>query len=705
MKSKIIIFILVGVLSIVSGFAVFAEERGLEGSITLTGRVTNIAGNRAKFNEYRDLRDGLGAYSQIDLNYDKEKYFLDLKTEDIGYDTQSYRLGGGLWGKFKTYLYYYEIPHNITFDAITFYGGAGSDNLTYPSHPPSTNTLTWDRFDYSTERRRYGGGLGLDWLKPFYLDFSIQREEKEGIKPSGVAGAGGGNIAIELPEPVDYKTDTITIETGYSKNPLFLSLGFNYSQFNNSSNNLFFRNPFSANTASSTDFLTLPPDNDYYKIRFKGSYRLPLQSRVLVNLSSSRAKSEESLFSYRIDNVPGGRRFITLSDPVFNGKVDTRNYSFVLTSNPVSFLDGKIFFKHYKKDNKSDEIITRDGADTYINHLFGYKKNTYGAELGLRLPAKFYLSTSYNFVKTKREREDLPENKDDLFTVDLRWSGLDFMVVKVGYEGLYRDAKFRASTDPNKIVETYVRRFDAAAMNRITYKASIDLSPIENLNLGIGYKLKNTDYKDVILGLQNEKSNEFTMDGDYTIGKFMKIFSYLAFERIKSTQFQRQFISPPAATANPFVAPTTTNFNWDIKQKDRELDYGIGSEIYIIPNKLTLTFQHDYVRSNGSADLTYFLGTNPLPAGRTQDNIDISDWDDYRLKTYLVKATYNLSKSLSFTVGGAYEKFRYKDAQVDGYQYLNTIPGTGTNSAYLTGAYRAPSNSGSIVFLGATYKF
>lgn len=120
---------------------------------------------------------------------------------------------------------------------------------------------------------------------------------------------------------------------------------------------------------------------------------------------------------------------------------------------------------------------------------------------------------------------------------------------------------------------------------------------------------------------------------------------------------------------------------------------------------MTLFFQHDYVRSNGSADFTYYLGAVALPAGRTQDNIDISNWDDYRLRAYLVRATYNLTKSLSFTVGGAYEKFRYKDVQVDGYQYVNTIPGTGTNSAYLTGAYKNPSYSGGVVFLGASYKF
>lgn len=698
MKSKTIIFI--GILSILLFSNAIAEEKGLEGSITLTGTISNIAGNEAKFNEYRDIRDGFGLYSRFRLNYDKEKYFLNFKSDDIGYDTQRYRLEGGLWGKFKAYLDYNEIPHNFTFDARSFYSGIGSGSLTYPTHPPSTNILTWDDFDYSIERKRYGGGFTLDMLKPFFFDFSISREKRDGIYPIGAAGTSPGGIAIELPQPVDYTTDIIKLEGGYSKNPLFLSLSFQYSQFKNDENNLFFRNPATANTASATDFFTLPPDNDYYKIAFKGSYRLPLQSRVIVNLATSRAKSEETLFPYRGADVAGGRTSITLSDPEFEGKVDTRNYSFMLTSNPISFLDGKIFFKHYKKDNKSDEIITTDGASTYTNHIFEYKKNTYGAELGLRLPAKFYLSTGYSFVKTKREREDLPENKDDLFTVDLRWSGLDFMVAKVGYEGLYRDAKFRGSTDPNNI-ETYVRRFDAAAKNRNTYKASVDISPMESLNFGLGYQYKNTDYKDVILGLQDEKSNQFHIDGDYTIGKFMKIFSYFAFENIKSTQFQRQFT--PTDSPNPATPPTSTAFNWDVKQKDREFDYGIGTEIYLIPKKLTLSFQHDYVRSNGSADLTYYLGAVALPAGRTQDNIDISDWDDYRLQSYLVKTTYNATKRLSFSIGYAYEKFKYNDAQNEGYQFVPAT--TGSNGAYLTGAYREPSYSASVIFLGASYKF
>lgn len=696
MRTKIILF--TAILNTLSFINVFAQESNLEGSITLTGRVTNIAGNEAKFNEYRDFRDGGGVYSRIRLLYDQEKYFLNLKTDDIGYDTQSYRMGGGLWGKFSAFIKYEEIPHNLTFDARSFFRGVGSGNLTYPTHPPSTNPLTWDKFDYSVERKRYGGGLALDWIKPFYFDFAISREEREGIKPAGATGTTAGGIALELPEPVDYITDTIKLEGGYSKNPLFLSLSFNYSQFKNDENNLFFRNPATANTASATDFLTLSPDNDYYKLALKGSYRLPFHSRLSFNLSSSRTKSEETLLPYRIDNVAGGVVPITLRDSKFDGKIETRNYAFVLTSNPISFLDGKIFFKHYKKKNKSDEITTIDGANIWTNHLFDYKKSTYGAELGFRLPAKFYLTTAYNFIKTKREREDLPENKDDLFTIDLRWSGLDFMVATIGYEGLFRDAKFRGPNNPNNI-ETFVRRFDAAKKNRNTFKATIDISPLENLNFALGYKYKKTDYKDVILGLREDKSSQFNIDGDYTIGKYAKLFSYVAFERIQDFQFQRRY--RPVDSPNPATPPTAEAYNWDVKQKNREVDYGIGAEINLIPKRLTFILQHDYVRSNGDADFTYYLGT--LPPGRTQDNIDISSWDDYRKKAYLVKAVYDVTKRISLSAGFAYEKFKYKDAQIDGYQYVPAS--TGTNGAYLTGAYRDPSNSGSIVFLGATYKF
>jgi hypothetical protein len=116
------------------------------------GTLTHINGNEAKFNEYGDMQNGL--YGDVKLKYDDDKYYVDFYSRNMFYDTQSYDLEGGKWGAFKFNINYNEIPHNFTYDAKTLYSGAGTDNLTYPTHPPSTDTSTWNTFDYSTDTQR-----------------------------------------------------------------------------------------------------------------------------------------------------------------------------------------------------------------------------------------------------------------------------------------------------------------------------------------------------------------------------------------------------------------------------------------------------------------------------------------------------------------------------------------------------------------------
>ena len=680
-----------------------AAEKTIGADIEVKGLLADVEGSDAKFNEYRDIRDGL--YGRFHLMYDAD-YFVGLRASDIGYDTQSYGLEGGKWGSFNYHLFYYEIPHNFTFGAKSFYSGIGTDTLTYPVHPPSTDVSTWSDFDYSVERKRYGGGIKLDMIKPFYIDVSFSREDSDGIKATGAAGTSPGGIAIELPEPIDYTTDTLKLEAGYAKKPLFVSVSYLYGRFENENENLRFRNPATENTASATDVRTLPPDNNYYKLSLQAGVKLPLNSKFSLNIASSRTESKTDLLDYYVGDVPGGIVPITLSDSIFHGKIDTRNYGFVLSSTPFPFLDSKIFYQYYKRKNKSDEITTEDGEEILVNEPFGYKKDNYGMELGFRLPANLLLLTSYTHVNKERDREDVPENEDDIYSIDLKWSGSDFLTVKVGYEKLHRSADFHApdvpADDPDYL-ETFVRRFDVAAKDSDIYKVSVDISPIENLSIGIGYKNKDTDYDDVALGLREAKSDEFTVDADYTIGKLMTLTAYYDYERIEYYQFQRQLPFNASAGFDPSTPATPTAFNWDSKQKDKSYDYGIGADIYIIPKKLTVKLQHDYVRSNGNVDLTYYLGDNPLPAGRTQDNIDISNWDDYRLRSYMIKAIYNATKKLSLSAGYVYEKFSYRDAQLDGYQFVPAT--TGTNGALLTGAYKDQSYKADVVFVTVAYRF
>jgi hypothetical protein len=620
----------------------------------------------------------------------------------LAYDTQFYNIEGGLWGKFKADLFYDEIPHNLTFKARTFFLGAGHPTLI---GTPNTNFLTWNTFDYSIERRQYGGGFKVNMMKPFFFDVSFQREDRDGIKPASIAPGSPGGIVVEIPEPVDYTTNNLKVEAGYGKKPLFLSLGFMYSDFNDRHDKLNFTHPI---TPFPTDTLTLPPDNRYYKGFLKSAVQLPLNSRFNVNLGYSSARSDATLLNSFVDT--GAITTLALSKPDFDGRIDTYNYSFVLTSNPLRFLNAKIFYTFYKMDNKNNVIFQDDrtGALPEFNKPFEYKKNAAGMDLGLKLPAHLYLSGGYKFIKTDRKTKGLelleldptelalelevlpPDNKDNIWSADLKWTGLDFLAARVGYERFDRHADFIGPVPFN-------RRSAYSSFDRDTYRASIDLYPIENLNLGFGYLYKRTSY-DEIFGLKKDMRHEFDTSADYLIGKMAKVYGFFDFEWIKFTQ-DVQNPSPLGAFREA--------------QKERTYGYGVGTEIYVIPKKLTFMFQFDYLKSNGNVDFTldpalFVAGTGLGPAsGANNDNIDIMKLDDYTKYAFKFKAAYYLTKSFIVSAGYAHERFKYNDVQLDNYLFVNPAAGpvAGGNAGYLTGAYKDQSYRAHVVFGGLTYKF
>jgi MtrB/PioB family decaheme-associated outer membrane protein len=646
----------------------------IEGEINLTGIWVDIRGKEggeAKATEYKDLKEPGGLYGSARLKLDTDKYFLDFEAGDFGYHTQYYRIGGGMWGKFKLNLFYNEIPHNITFDARTPFFKPGEDTLT---GAPNTNFLGWNTFDYSIVRRQYGGDFKVDVLRPFFFDVSFDRENRNGIKPIGVSrvSTGSPQNAFELPEPIDYATTNLIVSAGYAKKPLFLSLNYVFSDFGNDNNALNLPS-FPAPNFTAPTAISLPPDNTSHRGTFKGALSLPFNSRFSTNVGFSSVRSETPT--------------VALTTPIssaFTGRVDTQNYDVALTSNPLRFLDAKVYYKYYKRDNKSDDPT--GVVDTFLD----YKIATYGGELGLRLPQNFYLSGGYKYVRTDRNDKGetdqlliLPSNMDNNFFVDLKWSGLDFLEARAGYERLDRDVQYRT---PQSAVNPF-RQFSYAAQKRDTVKAMLDIFPLENLNFGLEYRFKNTNFSDTRYGLKSDQGHEVEASADYSIGKIAKVYAYGDFEWTKFWQTQAD------SSARP----------WEADQLDRSWGYGIGAEVYVIPKKLTLIFQHDYLKSNGNVDFTLSSGLLPTIPTANQENIDIGRWDDYSLYSFMIKAVYNITNHWEASLGYLFERFDYNDAQLDNYNFAPT--GAATNTAFLTGAYKGQSYTDNLVFAGVTYKF
>jgi len=732
---KLKVLLLAAIYSLLTCLSASAEEEKLSGELTPIGQTLSIEGNKSKFNEYRDIRSGVTGDAAVQA--EKGKYYLDFNATDIGRRDQRYDLQGGQWGGFKFDLKYDELPHNFTENAKTFYSGAYSNNLTYTPQPPSTflpntNFTTWNNFDYSVQRNTLSGGFKLDVLKPLFFGVSAAREERKGVIPIGAAGTSPGGVSLELPAPVNYLTDTLRFEAGYLKNPLSLNLRYTYGQFRNNNGTLNFIDPATANTAATTDSFTLPPENDYYKFDFKGAVKLPWNSKFNADASYARNESTRNLFNSYVSDSRGsaadpgtapisnigarGQTGILLTNNVFNGQLDIQNYNFVLTTNPLYFLDAKFFYKYYQTNNRSSQITTIDPGPTpagvtptvlnNADRLFDYLTYRFGGQVGFKLPMSFYLIGEYTQVHTSRKRDDIPTNDDYIYGATLRWSGVDFMVARVGYEYLYRHAEPTTPADPTSI-ENFLRRFDVAHKEQDTVKANVDLFPVEDLTISLGYKWRQIRYTDTTLGLQTWWGNEYHVDADYLLLKRVKLFGYFDFEYAKIDQTERSFTTP--STSNPALAPTATAFNWSLSQTNYNWTYGAGTEIYALPKKLTFRLQYSFVQAKGFADYTYLMPTSLLAQQaplntRTQDNIDISNLDNYRITYWLAKVTYNPIKSLSLALAWAYEEYKYDDAQLNGYSPVPTSS-TGSILGFLTGAYANQDYRANIVFGSLSYLF
>jgi MtrB/PioB family decaheme-associated outer membrane protein len=672
MKTKVIIAVMAIMCLIPTSYAFSADDTTVEGEVGITG--IGFTGGNAKFTEYKDLVDHNAFFGRARLNVDTNKYFLNFNAGDFAYNTQYYDVEGGMWGRFKFDLYYDEVPHNITFDARTPFSGAGTNTLT---GTPNTNVGAWNTFDYSIVRHQYGTDFKFDLARPFFFDVSFDRENREGIKPTGAAVTSPGGSAFELPLPIDYKTNNLKLSAGYAEKPLFLSFDWIYNDFSNCNPAL--NLPASFNVAGAptpATVFSLPPDNTFSKGVLKGAISLPFNTKISTNLGLSRGTSQAD-----ISAVIGS---------FFTGRVETQNYDFFLTSNPIRFLDVKAYYKDYRRHNESDD------PSGIANIFLDYSTVTAGGELGLRLPEKFYLSGGYKYSKIEQDMKGetdpllvLPYNRDNTYFVNLKWTGLDFLEARVGYEKLDRTATYltpQSAVDP-------AQQFAYAAQRRDTVKAAVDIFPLDKLDLGVEYKYKNANYLDTSYGLKNDEEHQVDISASYMIGKIAKVYGYGDVGMIKYNQLQFE---------------GTTLLPWQADQWEMTWGYGLGAEVYVIPKKLTLIFQHDYERSSGTVDFTLnpglFISAVGLGGiGASNNNVDIGDWDNYQLYSFKVRAIYNFTKSLTASIGYAYERFNYSDAQLNNYNYVPT--GVATNSAFLTGAYAGQSYSANIIFMGLSYKF
>jgi MtrB/PioB family decaheme-associated outer membrane protein len=450
-----------------------AEDRvETSGSATIGVQQVDIDVDSAKFNQYRDIRDGFYVYG-LDLEgVDTETgRFFDFRGRNLIREDQEIDFGVGTSGVWRLDVNRNEIPNRLSNKAKTPFIDQGSGLFTVPSlvpiqddGDPATGTPSlvptaaqqavnddlvagWlathlRDTELGTQRKRTSADLTfrpLDALK-FRITYSDERKDGSKITFGPIGDRPPRTLNVQFTEPIDYTTRDLRAEAEYSGARYQANLAYLLSVFENNIDTLTWQNLFFSPTG--TDFIAtvagtprhvstfgqraLPPDNRYHNISGSVGVDLPKAGRLVVSAAYGWMKQDEALLPYSFSNL-GSDWADTGKLPRANAdaEINTTLLNLDYNVNPVERLNLRAFYRYYDLDNKTGsaqwEYVTQDTANTNgtvnyrnlrINLPYAYDKQNYG--LDARYTLAFWRTTlGLGYEREEIDRDFREANTDE----------------------------------------------------------------------------------------------------------------------------------------------------------------------------------------------------------------------------------------------------------------------------------------------------
>ncbi len=721
MKKKLISILIANLF--VAAPALAQDSMKYEGSVSLGGIYNDESGvDLSKMNDIRDLSNG-GLFGW-DIKGRSSRYWFDFFGENIGRDDQYVNLKGGSYGSFKYRLYSDSLTRNWLDGGKTPYSGAGTANHTNATWP-NLNTATWNSFDGKYDRRDDGGYFEFGGLSPWYFRVDANQVSQSGSKAGAASqGMSPGNGFVDLAFPTEYTTKNTVGEVGYSTKTMHIALSWTGSKFENDNKVVNWTNGF---WNSGTDTTYLGADNKYERWLLNATFRqLPLNSVFALRWTKDELKADTAVGSTVLGVASGAASGTAATllptganTNTFNGKVDNETFTLALTSTPAKGLDTRLYYNDYKREDDSTHMVFESRPVTgpatgpitqYLNEPYSYKKQNWGFDAFYRVNRQNRVGVGYDDLKFDREDEryDYNVSKDKTWFLEWKTSMVENVSARLKYTNLDRKSDFKlgsmgADANSADYMYRFQTAFDAQDLKQDKWKVTLDASPVEFLDLGLEYNYKDNDYQatSTTLGRWKDKRSEVYLSLSYGDPSAWRFTVFGDWEKVKYDSQHRVTGTTTATTPpgpyDPSIPATASNYNWQGTNKDANYAYGLAVD-YPATEKLKLAASLMYYKTDGQLDFaappTIAAASYPQP---------VSLYDDSKRTAINLKGIYAFSKTISFTAGYAYEKYDYKDAQYDGYQY--TIPASGRADSYFMGYYKDPTYKANIFYGWVTWKF
>jgi len=331
------------------------------GTIDVAPRVTSTDGDEARYERYRDLRNGV--YTNLIFGKETADYVADFTAENIGYRDQKYVLDYKR-NKVKFNFTFDSIPLNYSYMSATPYTVGDNGVLTIdpsvrasvqgptdatndgtavgvpcaPGAPPGTcnNATTADLakvnrsiyatlatpFDLEAKRETAGFDVAFSATSAAHVTIGFKTTKKSGHQPWG--GSFAFSDAVEMPLPIDNRTNDFTAGLEYAAAKGMIRFAWDGSWFSNDVKTLTWDNPiratdynngrtppngpynssgYSNGLGPATGRMALAPDNSMNVFSVTGLYKLPSRTNVNGTFQYTTQDQDDTLIPWTINPV------------------------------------------------------------------------------------------------------------------------------------------------------------------------------------------------------------------------------------------------------------------------------------------------------------------------------------------------------------------------------------------------------------------
>jgi MtrB/PioB family decaheme-associated outer membrane protein len=647
------------------------------GNIDFGGHFSSIDGDEARYQRYRDLRDG-PLVDNFLFSRRGEIWTFNAAATKVGYRDQQYTGEYRLVGKVKASFEWNETPTFISRDTRTLYTETSPGVFRLPDSMRAANqaNLTTLR-DYEAQaaaldvrNTRKTGAFDFVYMANEAVDvkFNVSSALRTGTMPYGAPF--GFNNLIELAAPIDQRTTDARASVEWANAKGLLSVGWDAQWFDNAVETLIWDNPlkitdsppysnaYQDGRAAATGRMAFWPDNNTQYIHGTASYVTPMRGRVTGYVAIGQASQNAALLPHTsntlIPEIPLER---TTAEAELRNTVVNVQY----TARPITFVSFNAKYRYMDVDNRTPHFDpggrvrfdgVYDATDYPSPEYYSIKRQNVDVDGSIR-PFKYTsFKVGYGYAEVDRTFRIWEVTKEGTFRVSADTTGNRYVTFRALFENAKREGE---GFDPHNILEHVgeqpgMRHYDVADRDRKRFTVLTTLTPVSIFSVTLSAGVGREEYPGTEFGFQEFDSNQYSIGFDLVPNDRIGLNLAYAWEDYASVTASRS-ANPPSATDQGFYDPRR---NWWMDYDGKVKNFDAALDIAEIAPKTDVRFGFNW--SDVSDIYNYRLPADSVLPQATQ-----TGWQLTPVTNELLRGTFDLTYKLSSKIhlGCAYWYERY----------------------------------------------